>query len=111
MTQSLGKLFNQLTDKHPNKFAIKFNNNEKYSYSELNAFSENFINFFKTLKVKNNDRIAIESDKNIYSYAIIIACLKMGVSYTFIDLSEAPRRFNLIIQKLKDCKELRNIKN
>ena len=50
MTQSLGKLFNQLTDKHPNKFVIKFNNNEKYSYSELNAFSENFINFFKTLK-------------------------------------------------------------
>ena len=28
----------------------------------------------------------------------------MGVSYTFIDLSEAPRRFNLIIQKLKPLK-------
>ena len=104
MTRSLGKLFNQLTDKHPNKFVIKFNNNEKYSYSELNAFSENFIDFFKTLKIKNNDRIAIESDKNIYSYAIIIACLKMGVSYTFIDLSEAPQRFNLIIQKLNPLK-------
>ena len=34
---------------------------------------------------KENDNICISSKKNIFSYAIIIACLKLGISYTFLD--------------------------
>ena len=102
--KNLGILFNNLTKKFHNKIVIKFSEEEQYSYLDLDHLSENFIVFFKKLKIKEEDKIAIESTKNINGYAMMIACLKMGLSYTFVDLSEAPERYKLILKKLKPKK-------
>ena len=104
MNKNLGILFNDLTKKYHNKIVIKFSEEEQYSYLELDCLSENFINFFKKTKIKEDDKIAIESRKNVNSYAMMVACLKMGISYTFVDFSEAPERCKLILEQLKPKK-------
>ena len=101
MTENLGLIFNQIVKKNQNSIAIKFNNNENLTFSKLNLLSEQYVKYFGLIKLKKKDRIAIESNKNSNAYAMIIASLKMGISYTFIDLTEAQDRSRLIIKQLK----------
>jgi D-alanine--poly(phosphoribitol) ligase subunit 1 len=101
MTENLGLIFNQVVKKNQNSIAIKFNNNENLTFSKLNLLSEQYVKYFGLIKLKKKDRIAIESNKNSNAYAMIIASLKMGISYTFIDFTEAQDRSRLIIKQLK----------
>ena len=84
MIKNLGILFNNIAKVNEKKISIQFSYNEKYSYGELDLLSEQFISFFKNLNLSTNNRIIIESHKNIYAYAMIVASLKMGISYTFV---------------------------
>ena len=104
MNKNLGILFNDITKKNQNKIAIKFSEEEQYSYLALDHLSENFINFFNKIEIKKDDKIVLESIKNINSYAIMVACIKMGVPYTFVDFAEAPERYKLILKQLKPKK-------
>jgi len=104
MIKNLGILFNNIAKVNEKKISIQFSYNEKYSYGELDLLSEQFISFFKNLNLSTNNRIIIESHKNIYAYAMIVASLKMGISYTFVDMNEALNRTKKIIQKVKPAK-------
>lgn len=104
MIKNLGLYFNNIVKKNSNKIAISFSVDNKYTFGELNEISESFLIYFQSIGLKTNDKIVIESKKNIYTYAIIISFLKLGIPYAFIDTTQAPSRFTKIIKKIKPKK-------
>tara|TARA_B100000989_G_C19528578_1_gene468317 strand:+ start:593 stop:2074 length:1482 start_codon:yes stop_codon:yes gene_type:complete len=87
-----------------NNVAIKFDKKNFYTYAELNDYSEKLIKLFKSLKIKKKNIIAIESHKNILSYALIVACWKTGITYSFFDKEDNSSRVERIIDVLKPKK-------
>lgn len=104
MIKNLGLYFDIVAKKYADKAAIKFNNYEQYTYNYLNGLSESFIKYFQEIQLGENDIIAIESNKNIYSYALVLASLKKGITYSFIDMDDADLRTKRIIKKLNPKK-------
>ena len=101
---NIGIYFDKLSKKNGEKIALKFSKREKFSFKFLNKLSNKFFIYFDSINLRENDLIAIESKKNIYSYAMIIAALKKGIAYSFFDTSESERRAKLILKKLKPKK-------
>ena len=101
---NLGYSFANICKKYPKNIAVKFNEKDKFTYSDLNIFSNEILKLFKKLKIKTNDVIAIESHKNIMSFAIIIACWKSGVIYSFFDTEDNSERVKKIFKILKPKK-------
>ncbi len=100
--KNLGILFEKLANKNNNIF-LKFDK-KNYSYSELDDISNKFLTFFNKINIVEKDIVAIESEKNIFTFALIIACLKKGVTYSFFDGSDSSERTNLILSQLKPKK-------
>ena len=99
--KNLGIYFDKISKKIPNRVALQFNKKEKISFKDLNDLSNQFFLYFKNINLKSNDQIAIESKKNIYSFAIVIASLKLGIAYSFVNFSESEKRAKLILERLK----------
>ena len=58
---------------------------EHYSYGELDQASEKIANFLCKQRLAVGEVICIESDKSFNNFAVMIACLKIGVAYCNID--------------------------
>ena len=101
---NLGISFLEVLKKNKDKKVIEFNKNEFYTFSDLNKFSEKLIKIFKVFKLKKKDIIAIESDKNIIAFSLIVACWKTGVSYSFFDSEDKSSRVHRILSNLKPKK-------
>ena len=84
-TYNLGLLFHKIVKNFPENVAIKFSLKEHYSYQELNIRSNKFARYLSELGLKPNDVVCISGIKNINIYALILACLKIGVVYTILD--------------------------
>lgn len=102
--KNIGIYFDKISKIYNKRIALQFDEKEKYSYSYLNELSNNFIEFFEKQNIKENDLIAIESKKNVYVYAMIIAALKKGITYSFFDCSESQKRSELILRTLNPKK-------
>mgnify|MGYP001174391737 CR=1 FL=1 len=89
---------------YQNNIALKFDKKNYYTYAELNNYSEKLIRLFKNLKIRKKNIVAIESHKNILSYALILACWKTGVTYSFFDSDDNSLRVRGMINNLKPNK-------
>ena len=97
---NLGVSFKNILNKYSKNTALQFSLEEKYTYLELNHCSEIIVKLFKRLKIKKNNIIAIESDKNIITYSIIVACWKLGIIYSFFDTDDNSERIKKIFKIL-----------
>ena len=98
--KSLGILFSKIAKEQGNKIAINFGE-KKYSFKYLDDLSNKYFLLFKKMNLKENNTVAIESNKNIHSYALLISCLKSGVIYSFFSKSEPKHRLLKIIERIK----------
>ena len=107
--------FKSIVSKNPNKIAINFGDNKQYTFKYLDELSDQILQIFKKLKIKHNDILAIDSVKNLYSFALIIACIKNSNPYSFIEISKYNHRLLKILKILKPKKiftfSKRNITN
>ena len=101
---NLGVSFKKICKKFSNNTALLFDEGERYSYADLNKFSNKILELFKELNLKKDDVIAVESYKNIISYSIIVACWKSGVVYSFFDTDDNSERVKKIFNTLKPKK-------
>lgn len=101
---NLGVSFHNILKNYPERIAIKFGENEKYTYKELNFYSEKLLNLFTKLNIKKNNVIAIESKKNITTFSLLVACWKSGVIYSFFDTDDKSERVKKIFRILKPKK-------
>jgi len=82
---SLSQFFSDLASKYPERNALMFPDGVNVSYAELNELSNKIANFLISKGVKRQDVVAILNDKTKVSYALMIACVKIGAIYTNLD--------------------------
>ena len=108
---NLGLYFDHVSKKFNSSIAIEYQDNE-ITFGELNDLSSKIGNFLKA-EIKNSNLVCIFNDKSIFSYAIMIACLKCGFPYCNVDPNSPQKRLKKIfkIAKPKIVFSFKKIKN
>lgn len=94
---NLGQLFNSIAIESNEHTALKFPNGELFTYYQLNTLSNQIAHYLIEKGIKRNDVIAILNNKSNVSYAIMIACLKIGAIYTNLDPKSPIERFKKMV--------------
>ena len=96
---NLGLYFEHVSKKFKSSIAIEYQDNE-ITFGELNNLSSKIGNFLKA-EIKNSNLVCIFNDKSIFSYAIMIACLKCGFPYCNVDPNSPQKRLKKIFKIAK----------
>ena len=96
---NLGILFKKIVKKNKFNCAIHIQD-RNYSYLDLDYKSDQIAYFLKSKKINCGQNIVILSKKRFEVFCLIIACLKIGVSYTFLDRNSPMQRNLKIIKNL-----------
>ena len=96
---NLGQAFRRIVSQYPDKIAIQFSPQEKYSFHDLNLLSNQWAHYLKDCNILEQDVVAILNEKSLSSFALMVACLKIGVIYTNLDASSPKARLNKIIER------------
>ena len=102
--KNLGLLFKRQTQKNPSEICLDFGIKKKITYKEIDELSDKLAIYLNSIHVKENDRVSIESQKDLFSYILILACLKIGVVYSFFDSNDGKERINHILNTVKPKK-------
>jgi len=97
---NLGLKFKYIANKNKNRNALVFGK-KKYTFFQLYKRSNQITNWFIKKKIVKGDRICISSKKNIDTFALMIACLNIGASFTYFDRKSPSIRINKIFKTLK----------
>jgi D-alanine--poly(phosphoribitol) ligase subunit 1 len=96
-TYNLGQLFSEIVYENPNNIAIKGENGIIITYKELDDLSNRISHYLILRGVQKEEVIVILNNKSFISYALMIACLKLGVIYTNIDPKSPNERFKKML--------------
>ena len=96
---NLSQKFDLILEQHADRIAIKYADGQTYTYSEFNKLANRWANFLLSKKARVNDVIAIFNDKSVESFALMLACLKIGITYTNLDPNSPEERLNKIIKR------------
>ena len=97
---NLGSKFKYLAEKYPNNVCLVIDN-KSITFLKMEKLSNQIANYFLKKKFKLNENICLHQPKSILAYATIIACLKLGISYTFLDRLSPIDRISKILKSLK----------
>jgi D-alanine--poly(phosphoribitol) ligase subunit 1 len=81
--------FEDIVEKYPQHVSFWFNEHETYTYRELNQRANHLARLLLQHGVSRGDIVCISGSKNFYTYALVVACLKIGVIYSIFD-TESP---------------------
>jgi D-alanine--poly(phosphoribitol) ligase subunit 1 len=98
---NLGLLFYSISSDDPNSPAILFGENEQVTFNELNCLSNQMARYLLDQNIYKNDVIGIFNTKTKESYALMLACLKIGVIYVNLDNDSPFERLKKIIDRGK----------
>lgn len=96
---NLGLQFYSITAEAPDDSAILFRENEHVTFNELNSMSNKVARYLLDLNVRKNDVIGIFNNKTRESYALMLACLKIGAIYVNLDNTSPFERLKKIIDR------------
>ena len=99
MISNLGLKFIDLTKKIQNNKAFIINN-RYITFNSLNRDSDKICNWLLKKKFKVSDIVCISSEKNFFNFTLIIALLKMGITYVVLDRKSPAKRLNQIITQV-----------
>ena len=83
---NLGHLFSAVVNRYGSNNSLCFEK-ECLTFNEIDAYSSRIANYFFNIGLKNHDVIAISASKEFTTYAIVLACIKSGITYSFFDPS------------------------
>ena len=98
---NLGQLFKTIANKNSNNTAIKTVEGELIEFGLINSFSNKIANYLLELGIQKNDVVGIFNDKTYISYSLMIACLKIGATYTNLDPKSPEERFKKMFNLCK----------
>ncbi len=93
---NLGTLFYQKAFNNKRK-ALIYPDKSHLSFQELNSLSNRIANYLLELGIKKNDVIVILNNNTNTSYALMIACLKIGAIYSNLDPKSPIERFKKMV--------------
>ncbi len=94
---NLGIHFNSIVDQYADRIALKFGNEYAVTYRELNTLANQISGFLKEKGIAKKDVVCLAGDKQIITFAAMIACLKIGAVYTIIDPQSPVERLRKIM--------------
>ncbi|MDP3270069.1 MAG: AMP-binding protein [Legionella sp.] len=99
---NLGLFFIDVAQRHAENTALRYIE-QQFTYADLDHWSERLSTFLLAQKIQSGDVIAIGHSKFFLSYALMIACLRLGITYVNLDVN-APLARNLQIIKVSKPK-------
>ncbi|MGZ4081087.1 MAG: long-chain fatty acid--CoA ligase, partial [Bacteroidia bacterium] len=98
---NLGLWFDEIASQNCNKEALIFPDGSTVSFTELNSNANKIANYLLSTGVKKYDVVSIAGVKKIHTYETLLACLKLGVTYSFFDPESPLERLEKILQQCK----------
>jgi D-alanine--poly(phosphoribitol) ligase subunit 1 len=96
---NLRQLFEKIAKDNPNNIALSYcEKNKNVTYKTLNESANQLANFLLEQNINKNDVIALVNTKESMSFALMLACLKIGATYTNIDEDNPTSRTIKIIE-------------
>tara|TARA_B100001059_G_C17827775_1_gene582556 strand:+ start:863 stop:2356 length:1494 start_codon:yes stop_codon:yes gene_type:complete len=103
MVKNIFDIFKFNAINNPNHPAIILSNNKFISYKNLLNDAENLSYKLSTIGIRKDDPICIISEKSFEAYKLILACIKIGAPYFFLD-PDQPKQRMLEIIKISQAK-------
>ncbi len=100
---NLALRFEDIVKRYPQRPAIWFNQREVYSYADLNRRANCIAHLFLEHGLTSGDVVCISGLKNIHTFAVMLACLKIGVVYSIFDPNSPPERLRKILSTCRPC--------
>lgn len=92
--------FEITAQKYPNAIAID-DHGKKYTYKQLEIFSNKIANFLSRHGCKANDRICILLDKGFYQYSSVLGILKSGACWVPLSETFPEERMRYLLNNIK----------
>ncbi|MEP6727685.1 MAG: AMP-binding protein [Bacteroidota bacterium] len=94
---NLGQSFYDIAAKAQKKTAIRYPDGISHDFDTLNTLSNQMARFLISGNISKGDVVAIFNEKSVYAYSLMLACLKIGIIYTNLDVSSPWPRIEKII--------------
>jgi len=88
--------FHDIVERYPQRASFWFNEREAYTYADLNRLTNRLARLLLQYDLTLGDVVCISGLKNIYTFALMLACLKIGVAYSIFDPDSPPERLHKI---------------
>lgn len=98
---NLPLIFEKIVEIRQSHDAIFISDSEKIDYQSLNKKSNQIARYMSTQGLKKNEVLWISGEKNLYTYSVMIACLKLGVVYSIYDPNSPIERLKKIFHQCK----------
>jgi len=92
--------FQRVAAERAHDTAIWFNEHEAADYQELNQLANRIARWLLARQVASEDVVCLSGEKSTYTFACMIACLKIGAVYCVLDPETPVERLRKI---LKTC--------
>jgi amino acid adenylation domain-containing protein len=96
---NLWETFAANADADPNAAALIFGD-EVCSFGELRELAQRCATALAARGVRQGDIVALQLPKRRISYALLLACLRLGAPYVFVDPKNPPERTARIVAQL-----------
>ncbi len=94
---NLGIRFQAIAKQHAQQAALWFNEDDVVSYGRLNCLANQMARFLIDQGLAGRDVVCLAGTKSVYSFACVIACLKIGASYCVLDQDSPVKRLRKIL--------------
>ena len=89
---NLALRFQRIAEEHAGQMALWFGPDEAIDYAGLNNIANRLAHFLLDQGISRGDVVCLSGAKSLYTYASILACLKVGAIYSVFDLDSPPER-------------------
>lgn len=96
---NLGTLFDSVAKTFGDKTAIQFPGGERLTFAELDDLSDRMAGVIRSHGLKQYDVCVIAGVKKPHTYVSLIACVKLGVTYSFFDPESPAERLTKIFRQ------------
>ena len=97
--ESLPRRFARVVEANADRPAVLFNEDEALSYRELDKLSNQVARYLGARGVRAGQRVAFRLEKSPAAYAIVLGCLKSGVTYFAVDPSTPEARLKSMFEQ------------
>lgn len=95
---NLGLLFERTAEQNAERVALHLPDDDAtVTYGVLNRRANQIAGLLKSKRLRPYDVVAILNEKTIDAFALMIACLKLGIIYTNLDLESPPQRLKRML--------------
>ena len=98
---NLGIRFHAIASAHARRTALWFSENQSVTYEELNAQSNRIGRWLLDRGIRKGDLVCLSESKAGLVFAALIACLKIGAIYCFLDPDSPVERLRKILVTCK----------